>query len=48
VIRAKLVDASGLTVSELRLPSGNRPPPPIVGIFDAQGRKLYQATLEYG
>lgn len=48
VIHAKLVDASGLAVSELRLPSGNRPPPPIVGIFDAQGRKLYQATLEYG
>ncbi|MEX0776069.1 MAG: hypothetical protein WD042_10210 [Phycisphaeraceae bacterium] len=47
-IGAKLVDASGLAVSELRLPSGRRPPPPIVAIFDATGRQLYMATLEYG
>jgi hypothetical protein len=48
IIRARLVDVSGLAVSELRLPNGRRPPPPVVAIFDAQGRQLYTATLEYG
>jgi hypothetical protein len=48
VIRARLIDSAGLNVSQLRLPSGKRPPPPVVGIFNQQGKSLYQATLEYG
>ncbi len=47
-IRAKMIDSSGMNVTELRLESGLRPEPPVVAVFDSSGHVLHQAALEYG
>lgn len=43
-----LVDASGRKVSDLRLPTGKRPPAPKVVVKDADGKPIYTCSLEYG
>jgi len=48
VLNLWLTDAAGAPVRDLYLPSRRRPAPPKVSVLDSSGKRVYQATMEYG